>query len=114
MHQMQLKNNMGLLVLFIIFLGLNALLCTTQSNSHSRNISFPVGVVLDLDSPGGRIGLSYLSMALSDFYRVHKNYTTKLVLHVEDSKGLVIDSAASGMRSSNPQRNVDPHTSTQI
>ncbi|KAK2969962.1 hypothetical protein RJ640_008302 [Escallonia rubra] len=36
-------------------------------------------------------------MALSDFYSAHRNYTTKLVLHVSDSRGNVIDAATSAL-----------------
>ncbi|CAI9773548.1 unnamed protein product [Fraxinus pennsylvanica] len=36
-------------------------------------------------------------MAHSDFYSVHSNFTTKLVLHVRDSKGQIIDAAASAL-----------------
>lgn len=66
--------------------------CKAQSNS-----TFQVGVVLDSDSLVGRIGLSCLKMGLSDFYSVHSSYTTKLVLHIRDSKGQIIDAAASGI-----------------
>ncbi|KAL2462410.1 Glutamate receptor 2.2 [Forsythia ovata] len=59
------------------------------------NSTFQVGVVLDLDSLVGRIGLSCLTMSRSDFYSVHSNYTTRLVLNVTDSKGQIIDAAAS-------------------
>ena len=60
-------------------------------------VFFQVGVVLDLDSLVGQVGLSCLSMALSDFYSIHNNFTTRLVIHVRDSKGQVIDAAASGI-----------------
>ncbi|KAL2539079.1 Glutamate receptor 2.2 [Abeliophyllum distichum] len=61
------------------------------------NSTFQVGVVLDLDSLVGRIGLSCLTMSRSDFYSVHSNYTTRLVLNVMDSKGQIIDAAASAL-----------------
>ncbi|PIN15249.1 hypothetical protein CDL12_12101 [Handroanthus impetiginosus] len=61
------------------------------------NASFQVGVILDLDSVVGRVGLSSLSLALSDFYSANTNYSTKLVLHVRDFRGQVIDAAAAGI-----------------
>ncbi|CAI9764829.1 unnamed protein product [Fraxinus pennsylvanica] len=66
----------------------------TEQNSTDGIINFQVGVVLDLDSPVGRTGQDCLSWALSDFYSFHRNYTTKLVLHLWDSKETVIDAAA--------------------
>lgn len=45
----------------------------------------------------GRIGLSSMSLALSDFYSANANYATRLVLHVRDSKGQAIDAAAAGI-----------------
>ncbi|KAK1352725.1 Glutamate receptor [Heracleum sosnowskyi] len=97
---------MALLLLFVSLLALHVFLCTSQSqsNPHSKNATFQVGVLLDLDSPTGGIGLSYLKMALSDFYALHSNYTTRLALHVEDPKGRVIDSAALALKLLNEVR----------
>ncbi|KAL2461616.1 Glutamate receptor 2.8 [Abeliophyllum distichum] len=64
-----------------------------ERNSTDGIIHFQVGVVLDLNSPVGLIGLKCLSMAHSDFYSFHRNYTTKLVLHLWDSNETVIDAA---------------------
>ncbi|KAL2478805.1 glutamate receptor 2.6 [Forsythia ovata] len=64
-----------------------------EQNSTDGIIHFQVGVVLDLNSPVGLIGQKCLSMAHSDFYSFHRNYTTKLVLHLWDSKETVIDAA---------------------
>lgn len=98
MYHMHLKK-MALLLLFSVLLSLHVFLCTSKSQAslQSKNKTFQVGVLLDLDSPTGSIGLSYLNMALSDFYALHTNYTTRLALHVEDPKGSAIDSAALGM-----------------
>ncbi|XP_068328633.1 glutamate receptor 1.2-like [Pyrus communis] len=46
-----------------------------------------VGVILDMGSREGQIILSCISTALSDFYQLHKNYTTRLLLRTKDSKG---------------------------
>ncbi|GFQ07698.1 glutamate receptor 2.7, partial [Phtheirospermum japonicum] len=67
-----------------------SLLCNAQTNT-----TFQVGVVLDVDSLVGRIGLTSLSLAASDFYSVNRNYSTRLVLHVRDSRRRVTGAAAS-------------------
>ncbi|CAB4269251.1 unnamed protein product [Prunus armeniaca] len=46
-----------------------------------------VGVILDMKSREGRIVLSCISAAVADFYQLHKNYSTRVVLHSRDSKG---------------------------
>ncbi|KAM1140138.1 hypothetical protein ACFX15_039585 [Malus domestica] len=46
-----------------------------------------VGVILDMGSMEGQIILSCISTALSDFYQLHKNYTTRLLPRTKDSKG---------------------------
>ncbi|XP_034205906.1 glutamate receptor 1.2-like [Prunus dulcis] len=40
-----------------------------------------------MKSREGRIVLSCISAAVSDFYQLHKNYSTRVVLHSRDSKG---------------------------
>ena len=56
----------------------------------------PIGVVLDLNSPVGRVAESYMSMALSDFYAVNDNYSTRLTLFKEDSGDDVVAAASAG------------------
>ena len=55
-----------------------------------------VGVVLDMEKWIGKMGLSCISMALSDFYASHGYYRTRLVLHTRDSKDDVVGAAAAG------------------
>ena len=50
----------------------------------------PVGVVLDLKSPMGRVVESYMSMACSDFYAVNRSYRTRLTLFAKDTEDDVI------------------------
>ncbi|XP_043710271.1 glutamate receptor 2.8-like [Telopea speciosissima] len=58
-----------------------------QNGSINSNISlFHVGVVLDLKLKMGEIAESCISMALSNFYEIHANYTTRIVLHAMDSE----------------------------
>lgn len=56
----------------------------------------PVGVVLDLKSPVGEQAEICMSMALSDFYAVHDNYSTRLALLRKDSGDEIIAAASAG------------------
>ncbi|XP_044948368.1 glutamate receptor 2.8-like [Hordeum vulgare subsp. vulgare] len=46
---------------------------------------FHVGGILDLETMVGKIARTSISLAMEDFYAVHQNYSTKLVLHIRDS-----------------------------
>ncbi|ONI33251.1 hypothetical protein PRUPE_1G412700 [Prunus persica] len=72
-----------LLLFFRIFLAM----------AQNTTIPINVGVVLDFDSRLGKIGLSCINMALSDFYASHSNYNTRLVLHTRDSTRDVVVAA---------------------
>ena len=64
----------------------------------AQNTAIPVnaGVVLDFDTSLGKMGLSCIPMALSDFYASHGNYKTRLVLKTRDSRGDVVGTTAAG------------------
>ncbi|KAL9157265.1 hypothetical protein ABFS82_09G131900 [Erythranthe guttata] len=85
--------------LFTVFslISLISLLFISSSNAQTNNTTFQVGVILDADSLIGRIGNTSLSFALSDFYSINSNYSTRIVLHTRDSKGRVTDAAASAL-----------------
>ncbi|KAI3444603.1 hypothetical protein Pfo_001268 [Paulownia fortunei] len=90
---------MDFLLLFLSISLLVLPLITVQSSSSST-IDFQVGVILDLDSPDspvGQIGMRCLSMAHSEFYSVHRDYKTRLVLNVRDSNDSVVDAAAAAL-----------------
>jgi ionotropic glutamate receptor len=73
------------------------ILFTEMGMAENTSILVNVGVVLDLDSElDGRIALSCIEMALSDFYATHGDYKTRLVLHTRDSKKDVVGAAAAG------------------
>ncbi|CAN6703772.1 unnamed protein product [Malus baccata var. baccata] len=55
-----------------------------------------VGLILDMGSREGQIILSCISTALSDFYQLHKNYTTRLLLRNKDSKGKPLHALSAG------------------
>lgn len=55
-----------------------------------------VGVILDMNTTVGKMGLECIKVALSDFYASHGYYKTRLILHARDSKGNVVDAALAG------------------
>ena len=74
------------------------LILPSQIVSAQKNTTIPVnvGVVLDMDTWIGKMGLSCISMALSDFYSSHSDYKTRIVLNNRDSKKDVVGAAAAG------------------
>nr|POF07337.1 glutamate receptor 2.7 [Quercus suber] len=80
------------------------------------NELIPVGVVLDLKSPVGRVAERYMSMALSDFYAVNHNYSTRLSLLTKDSGNDVIAAASAAldlMKKEEVQAIIGPQSSAQ-
>ncbi|XP_073138105.1 glutamate receptor 2.8-like [Henckelia pumila] len=88
-----------LLPLFVTLVLLQLPLGAAQSSSNNNStVDFHVGVILDSNSTVvGRIGESCVSMALADFYSVHRDYKTRLVLHFRDSNQSVVDAAAAAL-----------------
>lgn len=89
------RKKMLFLILLITLFSLSGSLCKSQT--EVVNTSFKVGVILDSESLIGSVGLTSLSLAIADFYSTNTNYTTKLELHLRNSKGHVIDAAAIGI-----------------
>ncbi|KAG6624751.1 glutamate receptor 2.2-like [Carya illinoinensis] len=56
-----------------------------------------VGVILDLDGRNGKVGMSCINMALSDFYASHTHYKTRLVLNPRDPRNDVIQAAVAAL-----------------
>ncbi|KAL9376089.1 hypothetical protein Peur_030209 [Populus x canadensis] len=74
------------------------ILFTELGMAENTSIPVNVGVVLDLDSDlDGRIALSCIEMALSDFYATHGDYKTRLVLNTRDSMKDVVGAAAAAL-----------------
>uniref|UniRef100_A0A1D1Y6Y1 Glutamate receptor n=1 Tax=Anthurium amnicola TaxID=1678845 RepID=A0A1D1Y6Y1_9ARAE len=71
--------------------------CTCAVAEHGGVQDFNVGVVLDLGSLAGKISLTCINMAVSDFYAAHPNSNRKLVLHTRDSMGDVVGAAFAGV-----------------
>ncbi|KAK4374103.1 hypothetical protein RND71_004780 [Anisodus tanguticus] len=70
-----------------------------MAQNKSSTIPINVGVVLDMDELLGKMGLSCISMALSDFYNSDhgSKYKTRVVLHTRDSKRDVVGAAAAAL-----------------
>ncbi|XVE97289.1 hypothetical protein REPUB_Repub03eG0006900 [Reevesia pubescens] len=106
-------------ILFRICLLINILLVdrvvvTQTQNNSNRPVN--VGVVLDMDSLVGKIGMSCINMALSDFYATHPHYKTRLVFNTKDSKDDVVTAAAAALdliRNVEVQAIIGPRSSMQ-
>ncbi|XP_022756262.1 glutamate receptor 2.8-like [Durio zibethinus] len=103
-----------IICLLMVFLLLDGVMVTQTLN----NITTPVklGVVLDLDSLVGKIGLSCINMALSDFYATHPHYKTRVVFTTKDSKEDVVSAAAAALdliRNVQVQAIIGPRSSMQ-
>ncbi|XP_037441455.1 glutamate receptor 2.8-like [Triticum dicoccoides] len=75
---MELQN-----VILLLLLTIN--LAIAQNTSREEAQELHVGVILDLGSIVGKMARTSVSLAMEDFYAVHRNYSTKLVLHIRDS-----------------------------
>ncbi|KAI3951240.1 hypothetical protein MKW92_007099 [Papaver armeniacum] len=104
-HHYQLS---GAILLFFVILSLgdhelmvcgenNHELMVMGQNTTGEVEEFQVGVVIDANTSLAKVWLTCMDMALSDFYASHKNYKTRLVLHVMDSKNDVLDASSAGM-----------------
>ncbi|XP_039165287.1 glutamate receptor 2.7-like [Eucalyptus grandis] len=68
-----------------------------SGNNNAQTILVNVGVVLDLQTWVGQMGLSCINISLSDFYTSNPSYKTRLVLNVRDSKGDEVAAAAAAL-----------------
>ncbi|KAL6175396.1 hypothetical protein ACLB2K_052037 [Fragaria x ananassa] len=97
--------------LFLLFL-----FCTGDSSLAMNTVNFSVGVVLDFDTGFGKMGLSCINMALSDWYASHPNYNTRLLEHQRNSPTDVVLSAAAALeliKNVEVQAIIGPSTSMQ-
>ncbi|CAL9049862.1 unnamed protein product, partial [Musa banksii] len=65
--------------------------------------SVDVGVVLDLGTETGKRSRTSVSMAIDDFYALHGDHATRVVLHVRDSDKDAVGAAAAGTVSTTKQ-----------
>ncbi|XP_044392176.1 glutamate receptor 2.8-like [Triticum aestivum] len=68
-----------------------------QNATAGEADGFHVGVILDLGSPVGKVARTSVLLAVQDFYAVHRNYSTKLVLHIRDSMGSDVRAASAAI-----------------
>lgn len=64
--------------------------------AEDEALTVKIGVVLDSDSSIGKMGFSFMEMALSDFYGFNRNYKTRLALFLKNSMGDVVEATAAG------------------
>ncbi|XP_020397396.1 LOW QUALITY PROTEIN: glutamate receptor 2.8 [Zea mays] len=75
---------------FVVFF----ILSFAQRAPTSEAATLNVGVILNLQSLVGKMARTSILMAMEDFYAVHRNYTTKLVLHIRDSSADSVQAAS--------------------
>jgi ionotropic glutamate receptor len=81
-------------VILLILLPINFAFAQNATSEGAQE--FHVGVILDLGSMVGKIARTSISLAVEDFYIAHQNYSTKLVLHIRDSKNDDVQAASEG------------------
>ncbi|KAJ6758722.1 GLUTAMATE RECEPTOR 2.9 [Salix koriyanagi] len=83
---------------FLLFLCLKILFIEMGVAQNTTFIPVNVGVALDLGSDlDGKIALSCINMAVSNFYANHGDYKTRMVLTTRDSKKDVVGAAAAAL-----------------
>lgn len=91
-----IKNPMSHVSCLVFWLLLFKTLLAMAGMAQNTTIPVNVGVILHFDSLFGKVGLSCVNMALSNFYASHAYYKTRLVLHTRDSMRDVVAEAAAG------------------
>ena len=66
------------------------------SHNSKGKKTIKVGVIIDMKPTAGDMTKICISMAVSDFYDAHPNYTTRLSLHFRDPRNDVVDAASAG------------------
>ncbi|TVU24228.1 hypothetical protein EJB05_26649, partial [Eragrostis curvula] len=105
---------MALRVTISMFLVLSG--AVAQSVTESKVDKFDVGVVLDLGTTVGKVARTSITMAIEDFYTVHPNYKTRIVLHIRDSMSDDVQAARAVldlMENCNVQAIIGPQKSSQ-
>ena len=80
----------------ILFLVLFTHFGAAQNAAKTGGDEFPVGVILDLGTLVGKNSPDQHSNGLEDFYAAHKNYSTRLILHIRDSHSNNVQAASAG------------------
>lgn len=77
--------------------GQRTAMAAAGSNPSQTERVVRVGVVLDPNSTVGNVALSYIHAALSDFYKAHPTYQTRLSLHFRNPGNDVVAAASAGI-----------------
>ncbi|KAM5585569.1 glutamate receptor 2.8 [Rosa sericea] len=72
-------------------------MAAAMAAENASTIPVNVGVVVDLDEPSGKMYLSCIEMALSDFYASHAQYETRVVLNTSNSHEDVVGAAGAAL-----------------
>lgn len=88
------KNKNIFLGYFVLFVWIIVLVEVGLGKKQTNEIK--VGVVLDLQTPFSKICLTSINLSLSNFYKHHAHYNTRLVVHVRDSLENVVQASAAG------------------
>ena len=80
---------------FALILSLQLSLLVNIVNAQPL-VKVKVGVVLNTESIQGKLELTCINMAISDFYAAHPQSRSRIVLHVRDSRDDVVVAAAAG------------------
>ncbi|XP_013620099.1 PREDICTED: glutamate receptor 2.5-like isoform X3 [Brassica oleracea var. oleracea] len=78
------------LLIFLIFL-------VSFGKSQKETLQVKVGVVLNTNVTLVDLSLRAINMSLSEFYKTNKDFKTRIVLHIRDSKQTVVGAAASAL-----------------
>ncbi|KAK3437305.1 hypothetical protein EUGRSUZ_C01874 [Eucalyptus grandis] len=69
----------------------------SSNNNSATTIPVNVGVIVDLETWVGKMGLSCVNLSISNFYSSNPSYKTRLILNVRDSKGEEVAAAAAAL-----------------
>ena len=71
---------------------------TAQPWNNLTSAQFHVGVILDSSTLVGKIGQTSIAMAVEDFYKMHENYRTRLMLHGRDANSDDLQASSAGVK----------------
>ncbi|XP_058781055.1 glutamate receptor 2.7-like [Vicia villosa] len=92
------KNNDPIMIFIMVTCWCLNLLLGGMAQIRNESTVVKVGTVLDISNGTvGKIGLSCINMALSDFYLSHSHYKTRIQIIVRDSHRDVVNAAAQAL-----------------
>jgi len=88
------KTNNTFMYYFVLFVCGFVLMEGCLGQNQTTEIK--VGVVLDLHTSFSKLCLTSINISLSDFYKYHSDYTTRLAIHIRDSMEDVVQASSAG------------------